>query len=183
VKQRVKERRLEQVNFIKERKASRMMLRDVLMSRSETCEIGEKYIKTERGIVTFPVLMKRTKATDLKTLAIMLEMLNAEDFDREMTPNPKSKIDRLKSELNSVLDRGWGAIEGNPHLFQRAHVLQSQIAAEEAKLDAKLGGGLGSLVGTNPVTKDAWMAVVEEKAKKRNSRGLMDPQRWEEEGE
>jgi hypothetical protein len=61
--------------------------------------------------------------------------------------------------------------------------LQSQIAAEEAKLDAKLGGGLGSLVGTNPVTKDAWMAVVEEKAKKRNSRGLMDPQRWEEEGE
>jgi hypothetical protein len=198
VNQRLKERRLEQANFIKERKASRMMLRDVIMSREETCEIGEKYIKTKRGIVTFPVLMKRTKATDLKTLAILLERMDDEEFNRTMTPNPKTKIDRLKSELESILQYGWESIDGNPHLFQRAHVLQSEIAAEEAKLDAKLGQGIGSLAD-NPVTKDAWDALVEEQAKTANQdprwkssadmrtkkipTGLLDPESWKEKGE
>lgn len=162
---------------------ARLMLREVLMARGEReIEVGEKYIKTRRKIVTFPVLLKRTGTKSLEELVSAFKHMDDSELDSVLTPTPKTKIDRLKSELNSVLDRGWGAIEGNPHLFQRAHVLQSQIAAEEAKLDAKLGQGIGSL-GDNPVTKDAWMAVVEEKAKKRISRGLMDPTHWEEEGE
>ena len=194
VNQRLKERRLEQANFIKERKASRMMLRDVIMSREETCEIGEKYIKTERGIVTFPVLMKRTKATDLKTLAILLGRMDDEEFDRTMTPSPKTKLAARKAELESILQYGWESIEGNRHLFQRAHVLQSEIAAIEAKSKQ----GIGSLA-YNPVTKDAWMALVEKQAKTANPdprwkssadmrtkkipTGLLDPESWKEKGE
>jgi hypothetical protein len=138
--------------------------------------------------------MKRTKATDLKTLAILLGGMDDEEFDRTMTPSPKTKLAARKAELESILQHGWESIEGNPHLFQRAHVLQSEISAIEAKSKQ----GIGSLAD-NPVTKDAWDALVEEQAKTANQdpswkssadmrtkkipTGLLDPESWKEKGE
>lgn len=167
-----------------ENERARMEMRDVLRQRGEReIEIGEKYIKTKRNIVTFPVLLKRTGARSLGELVSAFKNCSDDELDRFLTPTPKTKLERLKAELNSILNYGWGAIEGNPHLFQKVHVLRSEIAA----LEAKMGQGLGSLQD-NPVTKDAWRAAVDEQSKSANphskrrplSRGLLDPDLYQE---
>lgn len=168
-----------------ENERARMEMRDVLRQRGEReIEIGEKYIRTSRNIVTFPVLLKRTRARSLDELVSVFKNCSDDELNEWLTPNPKTKYDRLKAELNGILNYGWGAIEGNPQLFQRVHVLQSEIAA----LEAKMGQGLGSLQD-NPVTKDAWEAAVDEQSKSANphssrrphlSRGLLDQELWQE---
>lgn len=141
-----------------ENERARMEMRDVLRQRGEReIEIGEKYIKTKRNIVTFPVLLKRTGARSLGELVSAFKNCSDDELDRFLTPTPKTKLERLKAELDTILNYGWGAVEANPHLFQKVHVLRAEIAA----LEAKMGRGLGSLQD-NPVTKDAWRAAVDE---------------------
>jgi DNA-binding MarR family transcriptional regulator len=141
-----------------ENERARMEMRDVLRQRGEReIEIGEKYIKTKRNIVTFPVLLKRTGARSLGELVSVFKNCSDDELNRFLTPTPKTKLERLKAELDTILNYGWGAVEANPHLFQKVHVLRAEIAA----LEAKMGRGLGSLQD-NPVTKDAWEAAIDE---------------------
>ena len=150
---------------------AREQIRDVLRQRGEKeIEVGEKYIRTHRKIVTFPVIFKRTGAKSLKELVTVFRNMDENQLDDVLTPNPKTKIDRLKAELNSYLNRGWEPIDGNPHLMQRVHIIQSEIAAIEAKLDQ----GIGSLKD-NPITKAAWYALMKEAEKERATQRRRHP--------
>ena len=155
---------------------AREQIRDVLKQRGEReIEVGEKYIRTHRKIVTFPVIFKRTGAKSLKELVTVFRNMDENQLDDVLTPNPKTKIDRLKAERDNILSCGWGAVESNPHLAQRMHILSSEIAA----IEARLAQGIGSM-SDNPITKDAWEAARKESEKAKiqprrpRRRGLLD---------
>lgn len=83
---------------------AKMKMRDILMNRGEKeVEIGEKYIKTSRGIVTFPVLLKRTHSAGLSALAEAFHKMSDTQLDRDLTPNKKTKVERLQQEMEQDL--------------------------------------------------------------------------------
>jgi DNA-binding MarR family transcriptional regulator len=142
-----------------ENEKGRLKLRDVLRQRGEReIEIGEKYIRTTRKIVTFPVLIKRTGARNLMELASVFENCSDADLDRFLTPNPKTKLERLNNELAHILNYGWGAIENNPHLFHKVHVLRSEISALEAK--AEMDATADSIEEYNPATRRIFSRAI-----------------------
>jgi len=143
-----------------ENEKGRLKLRDVLRQRGEReIEIGEKYIRTTRKIVTFPVLIKRTGARNLMELASVFENCSDDELNRFLTPNPKTKLERLNNELAHILNYGWGAIENNPHLFQKVNVLRSEIATLEAK--AEMDATADSIEEHNPALQRIFSRAIE----------------------
>ena len=143
-----------------ENEKGKLKLRDVLRQRGEReIEIGEKYIRTTRKIVTFPVLIKRTGARNLMELASVFENCSDDELNRFLTPNPKTKLERLNNELAHILNYGWGAIENNPHLFQKVNVLRSEIATLEAK--AEMDATADSIEEHNPALQRIFSRAIE----------------------
>lgn len=117
-------------------------LRDALAVNEEnTLEVGSNYVKTERGIVTFAVLMKRFRTTNLKTIAHEIALMDSDAYNKMLTPTPKTIKGRLEmklkhetSRLHFLRDKLGSSMNSQDEM--RLQSAMSQVAALEAELKA-----------------------------------------------
>ena len=129
----------------KEKAKVRAELRSALeVHGEEGIEVGNNYVKTSRGIVTFSVLMKRFKMMSMREVAYTIATMDWPEFDEALTPTPKTKRERLElsmKRLNIKLNDIYStysaeAIEENFSLRNQVNRLRSKMAADQAELKA-----------------------------------------------
>jgi len=107
------------------------MLTEALSKRGEVeIEVGKNYVKTPRGTVTFPALLKKT---NLHSMLDFIVAVDAGEFDLDEVLQPavrhRDLSDDPLAELTGIHSKyGTAAIEENPALRQRVHLLSAQIA-------------------------------------------------------
>jgi DNA-binding MarR family transcriptional regulator len=131
----------------------RARLRDAIAVLEDgPIEVGANYVKTSRGIVTFAVLLRRIndydptlKARSIAQIGLTIATMSEQDYDKLMTPNPKTKLKRLEAELLDLKHRieateRLGGHDGPAHiqaemnrLAQRWHATKYELQALEAK--------------------------------------------------
>ena len=130
-------------------------LKHIISSQFETePEVGANYVKVspnkyyKGGIITFPVLLKRTRSADFNELIGKMLQMEAGELAMLLTPTPKTpwKVSKdAQAELNAMVDNyGIAAIERNPQLHQTYGLLLAQLA-KEAEIKLKIKQGIGSL--------------------------------------
>ena len=107
------------------------MLKAALEKRGEkNVQVGRNYVKTDRGTVTFPSLLKKTEHTSMLDFTVAVG--NGEfDLDEVLKPKVRYRDDSddPAGELAKLYDQyGAAAVNQNPELRQRQHLLTSQIA-------------------------------------------------------
>tara|TARA_B110000908_G_C10041536_1_gene352056 strand:+ start:45 stop:734 length:690 start_codon:yes stop_codon:yes gene_type:complete len=85
-------------------------VREALGNKGETLiEVGCNYIKTIRGIVTLPVLLKRASASSVDDLVRVIKSKPLKDYDAFFTPTPKYKPTwQREAELQIELRKAEG---------------------------------------------------------------------------
>ena len=131
----------------------RARLRDAIAVLEDgPIEVGANYVKTSRGIVTFAVLLRRIndydptlKARSIAQIGLTIATMSEQDYDKLMTPSPKTKLKRLEAELLDLKHRieateRLGGHDGPAHiqaemnrLAQRWHATKYELQALEAK--------------------------------------------------
>jgi DNA-binding MarR family transcriptional regulator len=107
------------------------MLTEALSKRGEVeIEVGKNYVKTLRGTVTFPALLKKTNLTSMLDFIVAVD---AGEFDLDEVLQPavrhRDLSDDPLGELTGIYSKyGTAAIEENPELRNRVHLLSAQIA-------------------------------------------------------
>ena len=110
----------------------------------EGIEVGNNYVKTSRGIVTFAVLVKRFKMTSMREIAYTIATMDWAEFDEALTPNPKTKRERIALSIkrgniklkNLLSTYSAAAIEENFQLRNQVNRLRAKLAADQAEFDA-----------------------------------------------
>lgn len=127
----------------------RAQLRDAIgVLEDGPIEVGANYVKTSRGIVTFAVLLRRInefdptlRARSINQIGLTIATMSEEDYDRLMTPSPKTKVARLEADLMTLrariedMERLGGMDDGPPHVQQETARLLRQH--EVVKLELK----------------------------------------------
>tara|TARA_R110000782_G_scaffold100534_1_gene186648 strand:+ start:86 stop:781 length:696 start_codon:yes stop_codon:yes gene_type:complete len=88
-------------NFSDRRKA----ITQALKNRGETfVEVGRNYARTKRGIVSSPVLLKRSKASSIGQLIDFIRNESDDDYEKLMTPTPtkRAKGPRMPIRINEI---------------------------------------------------------------------------------
>tara|TARA_R110000796_G_scaffold120248_3_gene234388 strand:+ start:1182 stop:2234 length:1053 start_codon:yes stop_codon:yes gene_type:complete len=133
----------------------KLSLKAIIFGQFQTePEVGANYVKVspnkyyKGGIITFPVLLKRTRSADFNELVGKMMQMETVELALLLTPTPKTawKISEdAQAELNSMYDKfGIAVIERTPQLHQRYGVLLAQLA-KEAEIKLKMNQGIGSL--------------------------------------
>jgi DNA-binding MarR family transcriptional regulator len=127
----------------------RARLRDAISVLEDgPIEVGANYVKTSRGIVTFAVLLKRIntydpelKARSIAQIGLTIATMNERDYDRLMTPSPKTKLKRLEAELfelkhRTEMNERLGGHDGPAHIQAEANRLAQLWHAKTYELQA-----------------------------------------------
>jgi len=127
----------------------RARLRDAISVLEDgPIEVGANYVKTSRGIVTFAVLLKRIntydpelKARSIAQIGLTIATMNERDYDRLMTPSPKTKLKRLEAELfelkhRTEMNERLGGHDGPAHIQAEANRLAQLWHAKKYELQA-----------------------------------------------
>lgn len=148
-------KRLEATQRTTERQEKyKAILRRTIEAREDgPIEVGSNYVKTSRGIVTFAVLIRRcndinpsVKARSIIDIHQTIAVLSPAEYDRLMTPSPKTKLKRLEAELATlrqridVNERLGGFDNGPPYvqaemnrLHQAYHTTKLELQSLQAK--------------------------------------------------
>ena len=133
----------------------KLSLKAIIFGQFQTePEVGANYVKVspnkyyKGGIITFPVLLKRTRSADFNELVGKMMQMETVELALLLTPTPKTpwKVSKdAQAELNAMVDNyGIAAIERNPQLHQTYGLLLAQLA-KEAEIKLKMKQGIGSL--------------------------------------